>query len=129
MNRVVLMGRLVADPQITYSNDKAVARYTLAVDRYKKDEADFIRCVAFDKRGEFVEKYFHKGLKVCVDGRIQTGSYTNKEGQTVYTTDVIVDNQEFAESKSSDHTQPQAQPQPTNDQNEFMEVDDSKLPF
>ena len=99
------------------------------MDRYKKGEADFIRCVAFDKKGEFVEKYFHKGLKVCVDGRIQTGSYTNKEGQTVYTTDVIVDNQEFAESKSSDHTQAQPQPQPTNDQNEFMEVDDSKLPF
>ena len=107
MNKVILMGRLTRDPEIRYSageNQTAVARYTLAVDRRFRrqgDEqtADFINIVAFDRAGEFAEKYFRQGMRVCVSGRIQTGSYTNKEGQKVYTTEVIVDDQEFADSK------------------------------
>ncbi len=108
MNQVVLMGRLTRDPDVRYSageNSTAVARYTLAVDRrFKRDgeqTADFISCVAFGKSAEFAEKYFHQGIKIVVSGRIQTGSYTNKEGNRVYTTDVIVDNQEFAESRAA----------------------------
>ncbi len=109
MNKVVLMGRLTRDPEVRYTqgdNQMAIARYTLAVDRrYNRgnDEntADFIPCVAFGKAGEFVEKYFRKGTKVAVSGRIQTGSYTNKDGVKVYTTEVIVDDQEFAESKNN----------------------------
>ncbi len=109
MNKVILMGRLTRDPEVRYSsgdNSMAIARYTLAVDRRFKrngDEqtADFIGCVAFGKQGEFAEKYFRKGTKVAVTGRIQTGSYTNKDGQKVYTTDVVVEEQEFAESKNA----------------------------
>ena len=108
MNKTVLMGRLTADPQVRYSqgdNATAVARYTLAVDRqFKRDgdqSADFINCIAFGKRGEFAEKYLRKGTKIAVVGRIQTGSYTNKDGQKVYTTDVVVEEQEFAESKAT----------------------------
>ncbi len=109
MNKVILMGRLTRDPEVRYSSGDsatAIARYSLAVDRRFKrnnDEqtADFINCVAFGKSGEFAEKYFRKGMKVLVTGRIQTGSYTNKEGQKVYTTDVIAEDQEFAESKSA----------------------------
>ncbi len=108
MNKVVLMGRLTRDPDIRYTqgdNQKAIARYTLAVDRrYKKDgeqAADFISCVAFGKMAEHVEKYYHKGIKVVISGRIQTGSYDHKDGYKVYTTDVVVEEQEFAESKSS----------------------------
>lgn len=106
MNKVILMGRLTRDPEVRYStgeNSMAIARYTLAIDRRSKrdDEAtaDFIRCVAFGKSAEFAEKYFYQGIKILVSGRIQTGSYTNKDGQKVYTTDVIVEEQEFAESK------------------------------
>lgn len=109
MNKVILMGRLTRDPEVRYSQgDKpmAVARYTLAVDRRfnrGNDEgtADFISCVAFGKTGEFAEKYYRKGIKIAVTGRIQTGSYTNKEGAKVYTTEVVVEEQEFAESKNS----------------------------
>ena len=108
MNKVILMGRLTKDPEVRYSqgeNATAVARYTLAVDRqFKRDgdqSADFINCIAFGKRGEFAEKYLRKGTKIAVVGRIQTGSYTNKDGQKVYTTDVIVDEHEFVESKAS----------------------------
>jgi single-strand DNA-binding protein len=113
MNKVILMGRLTRDPEVRYSqggeNSLAIARYTLAVDRRfsrgagdnNQQTADFINCVAFGKSGEFAEKYFHKGTKVLVSGRIQTGSYTNKEGQTVYTTEVVAEDQEFAESKNS----------------------------
>ena len=111
MNKVILMGRLTRDPEVRYSqgeNSTAVVRYTLAVDRRfaKRDgvdpqTADFIPCVAFGKSGEFAEKYFRKGLKVVVTGRIQTGSYTNQEGKKVYTTDVVVEDQEFAESKAA----------------------------
>ena len=109
MNKVILMGRLTRDPEVRYStsgdNQLAIARYTLAVDRrFKRDgdqSADFIRCVAFGKSGEFAEKYFHQGTKIVAEGRIQTGSYTNKDGNKVYTTEVVVEEQEFAESKNA----------------------------
>ena len=109
MNKVILMGRLTRDPEVRYSqgeNAMAVARYALAVDRkYNRNNdeqsADFINCVAFGRNGEFAEKYLRKGTKIVVTGRIQTGSYTNKDGVKVYTTDVVVEEQEFAESKNS----------------------------
>ena len=110
MNKVILMGRLTRDPEVRYSqgeNSTAIARYTLAVDRrFRRNNdgeqtADFIGCVAFGRSAEFAEKYFRQGLKVIVTGRIQTGSYTNKEGQKVYTTDVVVEEQDFAESKAA----------------------------
>ena len=109
MNKVILVGRLTRDPEIRYTsgqNQTAVGRYTLAVDRrYKKggDEqtADFINCVTFGRGAEFAEKYLHQGTKIAVVGRIQTGSYTNKDGQRVYTTDVVAEEQEFAESKAA----------------------------
>ena len=107
MNKVILMGRLTRDPEVRYSQGEramAIARYTLAVDRRGRrsqddgaQTADFIQCVAFDRAGEFAEKYFHQGTKVLVTGRIQTGSYTNKDGVTVYTTDVVADRVEFLE--------------------------------
>ena len=108
MNKVILMGRLTRDPDIRYSageNSTAVARYTLAVDRrFRRDgeqTADFISCVAFGRTAEFAEKYFHQGIRIVMSGRIQTGSYTNRDGVKVYTTDVVVEEQEFAESKSA----------------------------
>ena len=109
MNKVILMGRLTRDPEVRYSQGEhptAIARYTLAVDRRfnrnnDDQSADFIGCVAFGRAGEFAEKYFRKGTKIAVTGRIQTGSYTNKDGVRVYTTDVVVEEQEFAESKNS----------------------------
>ena len=108
MNKVVLMGRLTRDIEVRYSagdNATAVAKYTLAVPRrFKRDgepDADFISCVAFGKSAEFAEKYFHQGTKIVITGRIQTGSYTNRDGQKVYTTDVVIEEQEFAESKSA----------------------------
>ena len=108
MNKVIIMGRLTRDPEVRYSageSGTAIARYTLAVDRrFKRDgeaTADFISCVSFGRTAEFAEKYFHQGLKVLVAGRIQTGSYTNNSGQKVYTTDVVVEEQEFAEGKNS----------------------------
>ncbi|MBO6259482.1 MAG: single-stranded DNA-binding protein [Lachnospiraceae bacterium] len=113
MNKVILIGRLTKDPNVSYSQSngesRAIARYTLAVDRgFSRNNsngdqptADFISCVAFGKTGEFVEKYLRKGTKIAVTGRIQTGSYTNKEGQKVYTTDVVVENHEFVESKNA----------------------------
>lgn len=108
MNKVILMGRLTRDPDVRYSageNSTAVARYTIAVDRrFKRDgeaTADFIGCVAFGRSAEFAEKYLRQGMRIVVEGRIQTGSYTNKEGVKVYTTDVIVEQQEFAESKAA----------------------------
>ncbi len=146
MNKVILMGRLTRDPDVRYSQtangSMAVARYTLAVDRrFKKDgetNADFISCVAFGKVGEFAEKYLHQGTKIVVEGRIQTGSYTNKDGNKVYTTDIYVENCEFAESKATSeqngvNTAP-ARPKPSNvDADGFMtipdNVDDEGLPF
>ena len=114
MNKVVLMGRLTRDPETRYSQGQdslCIARYTLAVDRRQKKDneaaADFISIVAFGKAGEFAEKYLKKGTKLVVSGRIQTGSYTNKDGQKVYTTEVVAEDQEFAESKKSEgDTQP-----------------------
>ena len=107
MNKVILMGRLTRDPEVRYSageNALAIARYTLAVDRrFRREEAtaDFINCVSFGKTAEFAERYFHKGIRITVCGRIQTGSYTNREGQKVYTTEVVVEEQEFAESRAA----------------------------
>ena len=127
MNKVIEIGRLVKDPEIRYSqgaNTTCIARYTLAVDRKFKQEgqpnADFINCIAFGKLGEFAEKYLHKGVKIAVTGRIQTGSYKNKDGNTVYTTDVVVEEQEFCESKSQSNSQPQ--PTPSVDMG-FMNID------
>jgi single-strand DNA-binding protein len=111
MNKVILMGRLTRDPDVRYTQGErptAVARYTLAVDRrYKRDgeqTADFINCLAFGRNGEFAEKYLKQGIKIAVSGRIQTGSYVNREGNKVYTTDVVIEEQEFAESKASNDT-------------------------
>ena len=121
MNRVILMGRLTRDPEVRYSQGErsmAIARYTLAVDRRGRrgqdgndQTADFINCVAFDRAGEFAEKYFRQGMRVSISGRIQTGSYTNREGQKVYTTEVVVEEQEFAESKASSDSYAASHPQ------------------
>ena len=142
MNKVILMGRLVKDPEARYSqgeNATCITRYTLAVDRRRKsnnDEqtADFINCVAFGRAGEFVEKYCKKGTKLLVTGRIQTGSYTNKDGQKVYTTDVIVEEQEFAESKNASSGRNSADAESANKDNDgFMNIpdnaEDEGLPF
>ena len=146
MNKVILMGRLTRDPEVRYSqgdNATAVARYTLAVDRRfnrNNDEqtAGFINCVAFGKSGEFAEKYLHKGTKIAITGRIQTGSYTNKDGVKVYTTDVVVEDQEFAESKNSAGSAdnsgfaPAGRPAPAAAGDGFMNIPDGideELPF
>ena len=148
MNKVILMGRLTRDPEVRYSqgeNAMAVARYTLAVDRRVsrnnqngEQTADFIQCVAFGRSGEFAEKYFRKGMKVLVTGRIQTGSYTNKDGQRVYTTDVVVEDQEFAESKNASQNNggggfaPADRPSPSDAGDGFMNIPegiDEELPF
>jgi single-strand binding protein len=142
MNKWIGMGRLTRDPEIRYTqgNDPmCVARYTLAVDRRVKkdgqDNADFINCVAFGKAGEFVEKYCKKGTKLAVSGRIQTGSYTNRDGQKVYTTDVMIEEQEFAESKNSGHASKPAE-KPAKEENGldgFMNIpdgiEDGESPF
>ena len=148
MNKVILMGRLTRDPEVRYSqgdNSMAIARYTLAVDRRfnrnnnDENSADFIGCVAFGKSGEFAEKYFRKGTKVLVTGRIQTGSYTNRDGVKVYTTDVVVEDQEFAESKNSNSGSGSSfmgggssAPQPSGAGDGFMNIPDGmdeELPF
>ena len=136
MNKVILIGRVVRDAEIRYSqgaSSTCIARYTLAVDRKFKQEgqptADFINCIAFGKLGEFAEKYLRKGIKIAVTGRIQTGSYKNKDGQKVYTTDVVVEEQEFCESKSQSNNQPQ--PAQSVDMG-FMNIPDGiddELPF
>ncbi len=101
MNKVILMGRLTKDPEYKEGKKTSYARYTLAVDRlYNREEADFISCLVFGKGADFANEYLHKGTKVVVEGSIRTGSYKDKDGNTVYTTEVIIDNQEFAESKS-----------------------------
>ena len=149
MNKVILMGRLTRDPEVRYSQGEramAIARYTLAVDRRGRrsggddgaQTADFISCVAFDRAGEFAEKYFHQGTKVVVTGRIQTGSYTNKDGVKVYTTDVVVEDQEFAESKNAaasndgGYSAPVSRPEPSAPGDGFMNIPDGideELPF
>lgn len=160
MNRVILMGRLTRDPEIRYSqgeNSMAIARYTLAVDRrFNRNSsdgatADFISCTAFGKSAEFAERYLRKGIKIAVTGRIQTGSYVNKDGVKVYTTDVIVDDQEFAESKnasgnndggysgggysggfSGEYSAPVSRPEPGAPGDGFMNIPDGideELPF
>ena len=135
MNKTILVGRLTADPEVRYTqgqNTTAVARFTLAVDRkYKTDggqSADFIGCVAFGKTAEFIEKYFRKGLKIALDGRIQTGSYTDKDGVKRYTTDVVAESVEFAESKRTDGTQTTGE-QPAGDWVNIPENVDVELPF
>lgn len=136
MNKVILVGRLATDPDIKYSqgeNAMCVARYILAVNRkYQKEgeqTADFISCVAFGKSGEFAEKYLHKGIKIAIAGRIQTGSYTNKDGAKVYTTDIVVEEHEFCESKGNSNNADAAQ----TDSDGFMNipdgVEDDGLPF
>lgn len=132
MNKVLLMGRLVRDPEVRYTqgqDQKAIAKFTIAVDRkYKKDgeqSADFISCVAFGKAGEFAEKYLKKGTKIACEGRWQTGSYTNKEGAKVYTNDCVIEQMEFAESKRSDSGQ-------ATQSDDFMNVPDDiddEIPF
>ena len=145
MNKVILMGRLTRDPEVRYSQGEqstAIARYTLAVDRrFRRDgdtqTADFINCVAFGRQGEFAEKYLRKGIKIAITGRIQTGSYTNKDGQKVYTTGVVVEEQEFAESKAASENNggfaPADRPSPSSAAGDgFMNIPDGideELPF
>lgn len=130
MNSVILMGRLTGEPEIRHTPDgKAVGTYTLAVDRRfaKGDQkADFIRCQCWEKKAEFAEKYLHKGTKILVTGRIQTGSYTDRDGKKVYTTDVVVEDHEFAESKAVQDEKPAAAPASDG----FYPIpDESDLPF
>ena len=142
MNKVILMGRLTRDPESRYTQQNSsqesmcITRYTLAVDRKGsrsegQQSADFISCVAFGRAGEFAEKYFRKGTKITISGRIQTGSYTNKDGQRVYTTDVIVEEQEFAESKRAEGQQGENSSYSDNGDG-FMNIPDGcdeELPF
>ena len=139
MNNVQLVGRLTRDPEVRYSDGgSTVARFSLAVDRrFHKEgqqDADFISCVSFGKTAEFIEKYFSKGMRMGLIGRIQTGSYTNQEGQKIYTTDVYTDNVEFVESKaSSENGQGDSRPEPSSAGDGFMhipdDVGDEGLPF
>ena len=141
MNKVELIGHLCADPDVRYTTGEhqtCIARYRLAVNRkYSKDgeqQADFISCVAFGKSGEFAEKYLHKGIKIAIVGRIQTGSYTNKDGQRVYTTDVVVEDHEFCESKGSSESGQQSESSPYGQAGDdgFMNIPDGiedGLPF
>ena len=146
MNKAILMGRLTRDPDVRYSqgeNPMAIARYTLAVDRrFKRDgeqSADFINCLAFGRSAEFAEKYFKHGTKIAVSGRIQTGSYTNREGVKVYTTEVVIEEQEFAESKAAASqnnnrgaSQPSTPQSSTTASDGFMNIPDGledELPF
>lgn len=148
MNKVILMGRLTRDPEVRYSqgdNATAIARFTLAVDRrIKRDNeasVDYINCVSFGRSAEFAEKYFHKSTKIVIAGRIQTGSYTNKDGQKVYTTDIVIEEQDFAESKAASqqnnsgnaqnasNNQQAQQPKPQTSPDGFMSADDEGLPF
>lgn len=146
MNKVILIGRLTKNPEVRYTQGEkpmAIASYSLTVDRmYKRDgepSADFINCKAFGKQGEFAEKYLRKGMKIAVTGHIQTGSYTNRDGNKVYTTDVVVEQHEFCESRAgSDNNsgyspaqQPQPSPAPVSSANDFMTIPDNmeELPF
>lgn len=136
MNKAILVGRLTRDPEVRYSQDEnatVVARYTVAVDRrFKRDgepTADFIRCLVFGRSAEFAEQYFRQGMRVSISGRIQTGSYTNKDGVKVYTTEVIVEEQEFAESRTE---QERNKAQGADEGDGFMNIQDdidNELPF
>ncbi len=134
MNKVILTGRLTRNPEIRYAqqNDTAIARYTLAVDRMIRNaeqSADFIRCVCFGKPAEFAEKYLRKGIKIAITGRIQTGSYTDRDGRKVYTTDVVIETQEFCESRNASNV-PSQQPSPDADgYMDFPDGIDAELPF
>ena len=137
MNKVVLSGRLCADPDVRYSEVRgeqmAVASYRLAVNRIKSDETDFITCVAFGKAGEFAEKYLKQGTKMLISGRIQTGKYTNQDNQTIYTTNVVVETQEFCESKKNSENNKAQEPQEEGPASEgFMTIPENAaddLPF
>lgn len=141
MNKVILMGRITRDPEVRYAqNDSsmAIARYTMAVDRrgsrnsQNEQTADFINCVAFGKAGEFAEKYFRKGTKIAIAGRIQTGNYTNKDGVKIYTTDIVVEEQEFAESKQNTSSDTSYSTTPSSVGDGFMNIPDGideELPF
>lgn len=127
LNKFLGCGRLTKDPEIRDAGEMRVAKYTLAIDRKgKKEETDFLNCVCFGKTAEFAEKYLHKGMKIIIVGRVQTGSYTNKDGIKVYTTDIIVDEHEFVESKNSSEN-----PNGNSGDGGFMTIDDgnSELPF
>lgn len=131
MNKVILMGRLARDVETRYTQEGlAISRYTLAVDRVGKDKgADFISCVAFGKAGEFAEKYLQKGMKVAIAGRIQTGSYTNKDGQKVYTTDVIAESHYFCEAPKGAN-EANSVPQPDDEIPEgFAAITEDDMPF
>lgn len=138
MNKVILMGRLTRDPEVRYASgdNLAIARYTLAVDRrFRRDgeaTADFINCVTFGRAAEFAEKYLRQGTKIAVSGRIQTGSYTNRDGHKVYTTEVVVDEQEFAEGKNAGSDSSRPQPAPETDPDGFMNIPEGieeEMPF
>lgn len=145
MNKVILMGRLTRDPEVRYSQGAepiAIARYTLAVDRRGRRDngeqtADFISCIAFRQKAEFAERYLQQGIKIAIVGHIQTGSYTNREGRKVYTTDVVIDEQEFAESKAhsqqnNGYQQEPSCPYPPVNGDGFMDIPDGideELPF
>ena len=142
MNKVIICGRLTRDPDVRWSqgqDQKCTARYTVAVDRKIRNPqegqqtADFIPCVAFDRAGQFAEKYLRQGTKLIVTGRIRTGSYTNRDGVKVYTTDVVVEDQEFAESKNTQGGSGSPAPAPAADADGFMQIpdsiDDEGLPF
>lgn len=131
MNKVILMGRLTKDPETRYTQaaePMAICRFTVAVDRpYSKGETDFINCVCFGKRGETIGQYFHKGNKIALTGRIQTGSYTDQQGNKRYTTDIVVEDFEFVENKGESKSDPI--PEPSDGFYDMGEADDEDLPF
>lgn len=141
MNKFIGIGRLTRDPEIRYAQtatgNSAIARYTLAIDRkFRRDgeaTADFINCIAFGKSAEFVEKYLKQGVKIAIVGRIQTGSYTNKDGVKVYTTDIVVEEHEFVESKAASQKEQNNHPAPAPENaSSFMDIPDGiadELPF
>lgn len=138
MNKVILIGRLTRDPEVRYASgdNLAIARYTLAVDRrFRRDgeaAADFINCVTFGRAAEFAEKYLRQGTKIAVSGRIQTGSYTNRDGHKVYTTEIVVEEQEFAEGKNAGSGSSHPQPAPETDPDGFMNIPEGieeEMPF
>lgn len=138
MNKVILMGRLTRDPEVRYASgdNLAIARYTLAVDRrFHRDgeaTADFINCVTFGRAAEFAEKYLRQGTKIVVSGRIQTGSYTNRDGHKIYTTEIVVEEQEFAEGKNAGSGSSRPQLAPETDPDGFMNIPEGieeEMPF